>query len=85
MRPGCGCRGEGVRVDVGEREMAEGEADAAVPFALDPLDRTERLARVRALVVAILEDQRRVGPAAYVINAFVERLDGWRGADAGVP
>src|SRR4051812_43281136 len=74
-------------MNVDEREVAESEANAnaAAEFALDPLDLAVGLARVRALVVAVLEDQRSVGRSAYVIDAFVERLDRRRGAHTGVP
>ena len=54
---GCGRRREGVRVDRFEREMAEGEADAPAQVSLDAFDLPKRLPRVRALVVAVLEDE----------------------------
>src|SRR3954470_16082306 len=72
-------------MDVDKREVAEGEANAAAKFALNPLDRAESLARVRALVVTVLEDQRSLGRPAYVIDAVVDRLDPWRSAHVGVP
>jgi hypothetical protein len=53
----CGRRCEGVRVDVREREMAEGEADAAAQRVLDTLDFSKRPPRVGALVIAVLNDE----------------------------
>jgi hypothetical protein len=53
---GCGRRGEGMRMDLCEREMAEGEPDTAMSL-LDALDRSKRLPRIRAFVVAVLEDE----------------------------
>jgi hypothetical protein len=37
--------------------MPEAEPDTAAQFLLDAFDRPERLPRIRALVVAVLEDQ----------------------------
>src|SRR4051794_30297218 len=67
--------GEGVRVDLGEREVPEGEADALAQLGLDAFDCAEGRARVRALVVAVLDDDRRRGGAADVIDHLVQRLD----------
>jgi hypothetical protein len=74
---GCRRRGEGVRVYLCEREMAKGEADTAVQSLLDPLDFSKRLSRVRAFVVAVLEDETTGGWAADVIDLVVEGLDAW--------
>ena len=74
---GLGRRGrrERVRVDLGQREVAEREADVARQLSLDLLDRAERLPRVGALVVAVLEDDRRVRGATHVIDVRVEGPD----------
>jgi hypothetical protein len=71
----CPGRGEGVRVDLGQREVPEGEADALAQLGLDALDRAEGRARVGALVVAVLDDDRRRRRAADVIDRLVQRLD----------
>jgi Prolipoprotein diacylglyceryl transferase len=54
---GRGRAGEGVRMDLGQREVPEGEAHLLAKPSLDPLDFAKRPTRVRALVVAVLEDQ----------------------------
>jgi hypothetical protein len=43
-------------VDLGEREMPEGEANTLAQLVLDTFDLPERSPRVRAFVVAVLED-----------------------------
>ncbi len=58
---GCAGRGEGVRVDAGQREMPEREPHVPAQLAFDLLDRVERLTRVRALVIAVLDDQAAAG------------------------
>jgi hypothetical protein len=68
-------RGEGVRMDLRQRKVAEREADPAVQLSLDALDLSKRSARVRALVVAVLEDEPPGGRAADVIDLVVERLE----------
>ena len=80
----CGCLGGGrrrerVRVDLGEREVPEGEANAPVELSLDPFDRAKRLPRVGAFVVAVLDDETSGRRAADVIDLLVERLQcvGW--------
>src|SRR4051794_41888166 len=60
-------------MDAGQREMAEREADAAVQLLLDALDLAERATRVRALVVAVLEDDRRPAGPAHVVDRVVQR------------
>src|ERR1039457_1337946 len=52
-----GRRGEGVRVDAGQREMPEREPHVPAQLLFDLLDRMERLPRVWALVIAVLDDQ----------------------------
>jgi hypothetical protein len=52
------------------------EPDTAAQFLLDAFDRPERLPRIRALVVAVLEDQPPRGRAADVVNRLVDRLQG---------
>ena len=71
---GCGRRGEGVRVDLGEREMPEGEADTPAELSLDAFDLPERAPRVRAFVVAVLEDDTADCRTADVIDFLVKRL-----------
>jgi len=70
---GGGCGGEGVRVDAGQREMAEREPHVPAELLFDLLDRVEGLPRVWALVVAVLEDQAAGGRAADVVDVFVQR------------
>jgi hypothetical protein len=69
-------RGQGVRVDPGQREMPERKPDTPSQLLLDALDRSERLARVRALVIAVLDNQMTFGRAADMINRLVHRLYG---------
>ena len=45
---GGGRRCEGVRVDVCQREVPEGEANVTVELTFDSLDRAERLPRIGA-------------------------------------
>jgi hypothetical protein len=71
-RSGCG---QGVRVDPGQREMPEGEVDTVRLFCLDASDRPVRLARIRAFVIAVLDDQTTSGRSANVIDALVHRLN----------
>jgi hypothetical protein len=65
-----------VRVDLHEREVPEREADTDAHFLLDPLDRSKRLAREGAFVVAVLEDQTTFRRAADMVDRRVEWLDG---------
>ena len=55
--------------------MAEREADATAEGPLDALDLPEGLAGVGALVVAVLEDDRRTGFPAHVVHVVSEGLD----------
>jgi hypothetical protein len=71
----CGRGGKGMRVDADQREVPEGELEVPVQLTFDLLDRVERLPRIRALVVAVLEDQRAAGRAADVIG-FLHRRQG---------
>jgi hypothetical protein len=52
------------------------EPDTAAQFLLDAFDRPERLSRIRALVVAVLQDQPSGGRAADVVNRLIDRLHG---------
>jgi hypothetical protein len=61
-------------MDAGQREVPEREPHVPAELAFDLLDRVERLPRVRALVVAVLEDQAAGGRAADVIGFLVQ----WR-------
>ena len=54
---GRGSRCQGVRVDLRERKMPESEPDIAAQSLLDAFDLSKRLPRVRAFVVAVLDDQ----------------------------
>ena len=74
-RLGCGRCGERVRVDLREREMAEGEADAPAPLLLDAFDLEKRPPRIRTLVIAVLEDEGTIGGATDVIDRIIEWLD----------
>jgi hypothetical protein len=84
---GGGRRGEGVRVDAGQREVAEGESHVPGQVPFGHLDRVEGLPGVRALVIAVLDDQAALGLAADVIGCVVERRQGQlavvRGCAAG--
>lgn len=62
-------------MDLGQREVPKGEADTVAEAPFDPLDGAEGLSRVRAHVVAVLEDQDSRRRAADVIDGFLERLD----------
>ena len=64
-------RGERVRMDLGQRKVPEREPDPLAQLRLDALDRAVRLARVRTLVVAVLDDQPRGRRTAYVIDGFL--------------
>jgi hypothetical protein len=73
---GRGRCGEGVRVNAGQRKMAEREAHIPAELLFDQLDRTEGLPRVRALVIAVLEDHTAGGRATDVIDFLVQRRQG---------
>ena len=68
--------GEGVRVDSGQWEMPEREPHVPAELLFDQLDRMEGLPRVRALVIAVLEDHSAGGRAADVIDFLVQRRQG---------
>ena len=68
---GCGRRGEGVRMDAGQREMPECEPHLPAELLSGSLDRVEGLPRVRALVIAVLDDQAGGGSAADVIDLLI--------------
>ena len=70
------CRRERVRVDLGQRIVAVGEAHVALELVLDALDFSDREARVRALVVAVHEDHGRARGAAHVVESLIERFQG---------
>jgi hypothetical protein len=69
-----GRRGEGERVDAGQREMPEREPHVPAEQLAGQLDRVERLPRVRALVVGVLDDHTAYGRAPDVIDVLVQ----WR-------
>ena len=52
----------------------EGEADAPRQLFLDAFDLAKRLARVRTLIVAVLDDQRSGRRPAQVIDGLVKWL-----------
>jgi hypothetical protein len=68
--------GQGVRMDPGQREMPEGEPDTLAQFCLDKLDPPKRLPRVRALVIALLDNQATCKRAADMIHCLVDRFQG---------
>jgi hypothetical protein len=70
---GGGCR-ERMRVDLGQREMAEGEAELTVQLALDEPDRVEGPPRIWALVIAVLDNQATGRCASDVVDRSVHRL-----------
>jgi len=63
----------GVRVDAGQREVPEREPDGPTGLPSGPLDRAEGLPGVRALVIAVLDDQAAGGRAADVGDVLVRR------------
>jgi hypothetical protein len=63
-----------MRVDLCEREMPEGEPNTFAELAPDTFDLPERLPRVRAFVVAVLEDDMSGSRTADVIDLFIKRL-----------
>jgi hypothetical protein len=65
--------GKRVRMDLRQREVAEREAHAIPDVGLDALDFPERAARVRTLVVAILDDQPTGRPTPDMVDRGVER------------
>jgi hypothetical protein len=56
--------------------MPEREPNVAAEPLLDLLDRVERLPRVRALVIAVLDNQAACGRAADMIDLLVQRRQG---------
>jgi hypothetical protein len=62
-------------VDLDEWEMAKREAETAAQLSLDALDLPEGLTRIRAFVVAVLEDEMTGCRTADAV-VLVERGDG---------
>jgi hypothetical protein len=56
--------------------MPEGKANTLVQLLLDAFDLAERLPRVRAFVVAVLDDHTTGCRTADVIDLLVEPLQG---------
>jgi hypothetical protein len=56
--------------------MPEREPHVPAELLFDLLDRMKRLPRVRALVIAVLDDQAAGGRAADVIGFLVQRRQG---------
>jgi hypothetical protein len=71
---GGGRRPERVRMDLDDGEMPEGETNAPARSLLDVFDRLKGLPGVRALLVAVFEDQTSSRRPAGVINLLVQ----WR-------
>jgi hypothetical protein len=65
-----------VRVDLGKGEVPERKAKAAREAPLGAPDLAERPPRVRAFVVAVLDEKRSVLAAADVVDRRVELLEG---------
>jgi hypothetical protein len=65
-----------VCVDVGQRKVPKGEADTPAHSLLDAFDLPEPLPRVRALVIAVLDDETTGRRTAEVIDHVVKRLQG---------
>jgi hypothetical protein len=72
-RLGSGSCGEGMRVDL-VRGSAGTRGDTLAQPSLNAFDLSKRVARVRAFVVAVLDDQTTAGRGADVIDRVVERL-----------
>jgi hypothetical protein len=66
----------GVRVDAGQREMPEREPHVPAELLSESLDHVEGLPRVRALVIAVVDDQMTGGRAAHVIDLLIQRRQG---------
>jgi hypothetical protein len=75
-RLGCGRRRERVRMDFREREVPERETHSTVHLLLDALDLANRLPRIGAFVVAVLENETTGRRAADMIDSVVERFHG---------
>ena len=71
---GSGCRGQRVRVDVGEGEVPEHKTKAALEPPLDALDLAVRTSCVPAFVVAVLDEERSVLRAAHVVDQGVDSM-----------
>jgi hypothetical protein len=56
--------------------MPEREPHVPAELLFDQLDRTEGLPRVRALVIAVLEDHTAGGRTADVIDFLIQRRQG---------
>ena len=65
-----------VRLDAGQREVPEREPQVPAELVFGLLDRAERLPGVRALVVAVLEDQVAGGRAADMVDVLLQRRQG---------
>jgi hypothetical protein len=71
---GLGGRGrdEGVRMDLGQQKMAKGESHPITQLPFHSLDLPVRRARVRALVVAVLQDHVPRRPAD-MVHRLIDR------------
>ena len=73
---GGGCGSQGVRMDLGQRKVPEDKANAAFEPSLHALDLPESPPGVRALVVAVSNEERSSLRSAYVVDQRVDRLEG---------
>jgi hypothetical protein len=67
--------GENVRVDVSQREVLPGEPDLSAELVLQLLDLPVRMPRVRAFMIAGLDDQVRRPRATDVIDGVIQVAD----------
>jgi hypothetical protein len=74
-RLGCAGGSYGMRMDLSQRKVAKGKANTIGKFSLDALDLMERLPRVGAFVIAVLENQRASLLAADMVNRVFDRRD----------
>src|SRR6516225_6628114 len=65
-----------VRLDAGQQEVPEREPQVPAELVSGLLDRAGRLPGVRALVVAVLEDQVAGGRAADMVDVLLQRRPG---------
>ena len=61
-------------MDLGQGEVSEAEPQVVAEATLESLDLAKRPSRVRAFVVAVLDDQPAPSRAADVVDRRVERL-----------
>ena len=64
---------KGERMNLRQRKVPEGEAHALAQLTLHALDFPERVSGVRALIVAVLDDETTGRRAAHVVHPAVKR------------